>query len=327
MAQALHYPADPAQLHSAFAALQDVFQKIQQKGHVSLEAANALWPQAGYPLLPAFLALAQEYYGVTITPVDYRRPEAARRLINTWAEEKTRGKIRELVSPGILNDLVRLVLTNAIYFKGDWASPFPKDQTSEAPFQVSGTVRVDAPMMAQARPYRYAEHDCLQVLELPYSGGDLAMVILLPRSTDGLETLEASLTAENLERWTRPLQEMEVRVVLPRFTVSRAFRLDETLKTLGMVEAFDMNHANFAGMDGKENWLFIAAVLHQAFVEVNEEGTEAAAATAVIMQARGMPAPVPTFRADHPFIFLIRETRTGSLLFLGRLVDPSARTA
>jgi serpin B len=323
MAETLQFPLDQAQLHPAFAALQARFQAVQDKGDVRLNVANALWPQQGYPLLEEYLALTKEYYGVRIKAVDYARDaEAARSWINAWVEEQTENKIRDLIPQGVLTVLTRLVLVNAIYFKGNWASQFDPDLTQEAPFWVTPDRTVPVPMMAQKGEFGYAEWDGLQILELPYVGDELSMIVLLPREVDGLASLEAALSRETLERWITNLQEREVQVFLPRFKMTAQFLLNRALTNLGMVDAFDEDKADFSGMDGLEAWLYIAAALHKAFVEVTEEGTEAAAATAVVMGVRSLPLPPPTFRADRPFLFMIRENRTGSILFLGRMVNP-----
>jgi serpin B len=324
MAQALHFDLGEEALHPAFAALQALLDAIQASGDVQLSVANALWPHVDYPFLDSFLDLCKIHYGVSLTALDYRSdPEAARQRINAWAEEQTHGKIRDLIPPRVIDQLTRLVLTNAIYFKGNWASQFDKARTQETPFTVQLGQQVTIPMMAQKLQCGYGEAEGVQVLELPYVGSALSMVVLLPTEVDGLASLEARVTAQTLAHWTQPLWQTEVQVFLPRFKVEAAFRLDDALKALGMVDAFDDLRANFAGMDGAA-WLVITAVLHKAFVEVNEEGTEAAAATAVVAGLRAMPRPQPIFRADHPFLFLIRETSTGSILFLGRLVDPTA---
>jgi len=319
MAQALHFVLDQEQLHPAFALLEAKLGDTAGKGHIQLRVANALWPQHGYALLEAFLALAKQYYGVRITPVDYEDAERARCTINAWVEEKTDKKIHEMIPPGLLGALTYLVLVNAIYFKGDWASQFDQRLTSDAPFWVTPAEQVQVPMMSQVHELRYGRDDGLQILELPYAGDDLSMVVLLPTEIDGLAELEACLTVENLGRWTGNLWHSEVQVFLPRFEITFPFRLDDTLKSMGMVDAF--GDADFSGMDGT-TLLCLAAVLHKAFVAVNEEGTEATAATAVIMKAKGLPLPLPIFRADHPFVFLIREHSTGSILFLGREVNP-----
>ncbi len=319
MAQALHLTLDPARLHPAFAELEAGLRASQDKGDVLMQIANKLWPQVGYPFLETFLALTESYYGVTITPLDYRDPEAARLTINAWVEEKTHGKIVDLIRPGLLSPITTLVLVNAIYFKGNWAHQFDPQRTAPAPFWKTSSDSVEVPMMNQAADFRYGETAGCQILELPYVGENLAMTLLLPQEPDGLAALEAVLTVETLERWTKELWETRVEVHLPRFKVTGAFELKQALMALGMVDAF--GGADFSGMDGTLS-LFISAVVHQAFVEVNEEGAEAAAATAVIM-ARGMPMPPPVFRADHPFLFLLRDRRTGGILFIGRVADPA----
>jgi serpin B len=319
MAQALHFLLAQEQLHPAFAFLEAKLDDIGMKGHIQLRVANALWPQKGYALLEEFLAQTKQYYGVRVTTVDYGDAETARRTINAWVEEKTESKIQEMIPPGLVDDLTCLILVNAIYFKGNWASQFDQSLTSDAPFWVTPDEQVQVPMMSQVHQFRYREGDGLQVLELPYAGDDLSMVVLLPREIGGLAALEERLTVENLGRWTRGLWQSEVQIFLPRFEITFPFRLDDTLKSMGMVDAFE--DADFSGIDGTK-LLCIGAVLHKAFVAVDEEGTEAAAATAAMMQAMGLPLPPPTFRADHPFVFLIRENSTGSILFLGRVVNP-----
>jgi serpin B len=321
MAQALHFLLDQEQLHPAFASLEARLGEIAGKGHIQLRVANALWPQEGYAFLDAFLALTKRYYGVRVTAVDYGDTERARRTINTWIEEKTEHKIQDIIPPGLLDALTRLVLVNAIYFKGDWASQFDPDLTSDAPFWITPDEQIQAPMMSQVHRFRYREGDGLQVLELAYAGDDLSMVVLLPREIDGLADLEERLTVENLDTWTAHLWQTEVEVSLPRFEMAFPARLSGILMSMGIVDAFSDSAADFSGMDGTKA-LKIAAVLHKAFVAVNEKGTEAAAATAVIMKLKALPSPPPVFRADHPFVFLIRENSTGSILFLGRVANP-----
>jgi len=223
------------------------------------------------------------------------------------------------------------VLTNAIYFKGTWAEQFDKKATTNAPFTLPTGDQVQVPTMHRTDDFRYAEGEGFQALELPYAGDDLSLVIFLPRQADGLPALEAGLSAENLESWMAGLRQGKVRVALPRFTMTSSFRLEEALKLLGMTDAFS-GGANFSGMNGKRDLfisavihkadLFISAVIHKAFVDVNEEGTEAAAATAVVMMKSAAPRRPVVFRADHPFLFLIRDNRSGSILFLGRVVNP-----
>ncbi len=325
METALNFSLGQERLHPAFAAIEKGLNSIQDQGHIQLNVANSLWPQQTYPFLDEFLTLLKQYYGVALEPVDYQtHTEGARQQINAWVAEKTRGKIKDLLKQGVLDTLTRLVLVNAIYFKGDWLRQFDKSLTHNAPFRLNNQESVNAPLMAQTHSFRYAEADQLQILELPYVEHSLSMVVLLPRQIDGLADLEIHLSKENLETWLNRLTQTEVEVFLPRFEMSSEFRLDRVLQALGMTDAFDASKANFAGMDGQEAWLYIAAVIHKAFVEVNEEGTEAAAATAVVINARSamQPPPTPIFRADHPFVFLIRDNHTGSILFMGRVTNP-----
>jgi serpin B len=177
-------------------------------------------------------------------------------------------------------------------------------------------------MMTQEEKLRYADLRSFQMLELPYVGNEMSMMVLLPKEVDGLEQLGADLSAENLEQWKSRLEKRDVLVFLPKFKMTSMFRLDRTLMSMGMVDAFNPSKADFAGMDGRPDWLYIGAVIHKAFVDVNEEGTEAAAATAVVMKERGMLASPPVFRADHPFIFMIQDNGTGSILFIGKVTDP-----
>ena len=325
MAETLRFVLDDRRLHSAFAELIARLNAVQEKGHVRLSVANSLWPQKGYPFREEYLVLTREYYGVSITAVDYvAAREAARKMINEWVEENTRHKIRNLIQRGVLDALTRLVLVNAIYFKGNWASQFAKRDTQNALFHLAQGKSVGVPMMKQKQKFGYARHPDLRILELPYVGNDLSMLVLLPEKVGGLPELENLVSAENLEKWMKALRKREVAVFLPRFKMTSQFRLDKTLASMGMPDAFNSARANFTGMDGNPNWLCIGAVIHKAFVEVNEEGTEAAAATAVVMKAGAMPGAPPVFRADHPFLFLIRDNITGSLLFMGRVVDPTA---
>lgn len=323
MADVLHFTLDNQELHPAFGKLLDALNAIQVKGDIQLHAANSLWPQQGYPLLKEYLDLVKKHYGVTITPQDYKRAaEQARQTINRWVEEKTKERIKNLIQPGVLSALTRLVLVNAIYFKGNWASQFDEKGTRDDTFFLLSGQTVQTPMMTQEQEFDYGEHEHVQILELPYQGGDLSMLVFLPKEKQGLPDLEQNLTPDNLKRWTTNLKKRKMRVFLPKFKMTSEFRLDETLAAMGMGDAFDPNKADFSGMDGRPHWLFIGAVLHKAFVEVNEEGTEAAAATAVVFRIT-MAAPSPVFRADHPFIFLIRENKTNAILFLGRILDPS----
>jgi serpin B len=324
MAAVLRFPFGEPELHPAFAALARALQGGGEPGEYQLSIANALWGQAGYGFPASFQELTQRYYGAGLRELDFAHgTEAARGVINAWVEQQTQGRIKDLLQPGVLKSLTRLVLTNAIYFKGKWAEPFSPRATREEPFFTEPEGEVPVPMMRQTGIMKYFEHDRFQALELPYAGDDLSMVVLLPREANGLPELEQALTVANLARWLPELRMDKVEVHLPRFRMTAAFLLNHVLSGMGMRFAFDQVHADFYGMDGgREPRLCISAVVHKAFVEVNEEGTEAAAATAVVLAVRAMIHQPPVFRADHPFVFLIRDTRSGSILFMGRVADP-----
>jgi serpin B len=323
MGDVLHLSLPPDELHPAFGTINSRLLETEDDAGYQLNVANRLWGQQGYGFVPGYLALTRDAYGAELQTVDFARAtEDARSRINTWVEEQTRGKIPNLIPPGVLDSLTRLVLTNAIHFKGDWAATFPEQATEDAPFFPSGEDEVIVPLMHRRGSYRYAEGDGLKILELPYGTGDLAMVVLLPDAKDGLGALEARLGAEQLGRWLAGLRRQEVAVALPRFSLSSQFTLNQALSTLGMTLPFQQGQADFSGMDGSRE-LYITAAIHKAFVDVNEEGTEAAAATGIVVGVRSaLPSEPKVFRADHPFLFLIRDTRTGSILFLGRLTQP-----
>lgn len=325
MADVLHFPPQRQPVHTAFAGLQAQLDAAQAQGDIALNIANGLWLQQGHDFVKTFLERVQNHYQAALKQVDFQTAfEEIRRQINAWVERKTNDKIRELLKPGVVNALTRLVLVNAIYFKGDWTHPFDKKATQESQFWVTSGQSVEVPMMHQESTLNYLENDTLQVLELTYGQDkELSMIVLLPKKRDGLAELERLLTQENLKRWLNDLQAQKVRVYLPKFQITAEFNLKDTLTALGMTAAFNPVAADLSGIDGSKQ-LFISAVVHQAFAEVNEEGTEAAAATAGVVQLTAFqPSTPPIFRADHPFLFLIRENKSGSLLFLGRLVDPT----
>ncbi len=321
MANVLHFALPEAQIHAAFAALLERLNVPEKKAY-ELRVANRLWGQKGYGFLPSFLATTRNAYGAELVQVNFvGAADQARQDINTWVAEQTNDKIKDLVPQGVLNALTRLVLTNAIYFKGKWEHSFDKQETQEAPFTTSAGKRVEVSLMVQQEEFQYGETQKLQLLEMPYIGDDLSMLILLPKQVDGLPALEKELTLENLAQWSSDMRSQEVLIYLPRFKLTERFELRSLLSALGMPSAFKPDQANFSGMNNARN-LFLSAVLHQAFVEVNEEGTEAAAATGVVVIATSARI-IPTFRADHPFIFLIREKQSGSILFIGRVANPA----
>jgi serpin B len=325
MTAVLHLP-DQKELHPAMASLiRQVNGEPGKKRGYQLKTANALWGQQGHPFLPAFLKLQKDHYGAGLRQVDFKGDaEGARKTINAWVERQTEKKIKDLLPRGILDSMTRLVLTNAIYFKGDWQFQFKKDATREQPFHLADGGTVKVPLMYQQGRFGYFETKAFQALEMPYTGKHLSMVVLLPRKADGLPALERDLTPANLAPWLRGLRQRVVRVYFPRYKLTSQFALKPTLQAMGMELPFSRASADFSGMDGKKD-LYISAVVHKAFVDVNEKGTEAAAATGVVVKAKSArkdPPTTPVFRADRPFVFLIRDTRNGSVLFLGRLVKP-----
>jgi serpin B len=320
MAEVMHFTLSQERLHPAFLTLASRMKSIDEGGKAVLSIANALWIQEGrFKLKKTYFKLMERCYGNTPFFVDFIQPEAREKTrikINGWTADRTREKIKELIPSGMLTDLTRLVITNAVYFKGTWAVQFERSKTSDSPFRVSPGKVVTVPMMYTGGLFRYKDDENIQVLELAYAGEEVSMLVILPRDGYSVRDLERDMGRGSLEDWTEGLSLRDVRVFLPRFKVTGKFAMKETLKAMGMVEAFSDN-ADFSGMSNTP--LQIDEVLHRAFVEVNEEGTEASAATAVIMKKRGR---IPMFRADRPFIFLIRDSRTGAVLFMGRVSNP-----
>ncbi len=327
MAAALHFGGDGAALHAGFARLARALAP-GPKSPFELSVANRLFAQQGHPFEAAFLALVREHYGAPVELVDFRAAsEAARRAVNRWVEEHTRGRIKDLLAPGVVDARTRMVLANAVYLRTKWAQPFDRELTRPRPFS-SGGARFDVPTMNATRDLGYAVRGGATVLSLPYQGSEgraLSMLIVMPRRPDGMAALEAGLSQESLAAWARELPIRRVELHLPRFKVERTLPLAPSLAKLGMKAAFDCSEhteADFSGMDGRRD-LCISAVVHKAFVAVDESGTEAAAATAVLMsEPDSIPPPAEVVRVDHPFLFAIRDDRSGTLLFLGRVVDP-----
>jgi len=320
--QVFHYPEDIEILRRGYAETINQINKKDKK--YELHTANALWAQKNYPFLPEYFKTVEKYYGGKVTNVDFAwDTENSRLTINKWVEEQTRNRIKDLIPQGVITSLTRLVLTNAIYFKGNWETQFPKGNTKEAEFRASVDKKVRVPMMfIGGRKFNYAENEALQLLELPYAGNELSMLILLPRNE--LSEVEPYLKADKIQDLMKDMRQEEVDVYLPRFKFETKYLMGGEkgiLGRMGMPTAFSEMRADFSGMTGKPD-LYITEVVHQAFVEVNEEGTEAAAATGIIMGAKAVLMK-KVFRADHPFIFFIQEKRTGAILFFGRVIDPT----
>jgi serpin B len=323
MAKALHFTMPPDKLHPAMGALlRDL--NATHEGY-QLSVANALWAQQGYTFLDTFLSLLKTDYGAGLNQVNFRgATEAARLTINQWVEQKTQDKIKDLLQPGALRPDTRLVLTNAIYFKGDWETPFDKAQTKDEDFHLSPAQAATTPLMHREGRFSYFDGGTFQILEIPYKSKELSMIVFLPKDAGGLSALEPSITGSNLQQWLGKLASVpKVIVTMPKFKMTQQFELGSTLSAMGMPQAFS-GSADFSGMTGHRDFA-ISEVIHKAYVDVNEEGTEAAAATAVTMRALAMRAPEgppPVFRADHPFVFMIRDNRSASILFMGRMADP-----
>jgi len=327
MAGTLHFELPADRLHKAFGLLTGELNNPPKQGTdpaYQLVVSNALWLQKGYPFRDSFTKLVKDNYGAGLNEVDYAAAEPARKTINDWVEKATRDKIKDLIPPGVLDALTRLVLTNAVYFKSDWADTFPEHATKAGPFRLGEGKTASAPLMTQWIHVGYMETEDFQLADLPYKANVLSMTVLLPRKADGLKALEERLSAKALAEWLGKAAVTHVDLTLPRFKFTSQFGLKGPLSQLGMVEAFDPGKADFSGMTTSEK-LFISAVLHKAFVAVDEKGTEAAAATAVAISATAMPMePKIIFRADRPFLFLIRHRPTGAVLFLGRVANPGA---
>ncbi|KLK87980.1 proteinase IV [Methanoculleus sediminis] len=313
----LHLPTNETLRREGFADLNAALNR--GSGNYTLRTANALWAEETYSFLPAYIDTATRWYGANVTNLDFiNDSEGSRETINRWVEEQTEDKIRDLLPPGSIDDLTRLVITNAIYFKGAWTGQFNVNETTDEEFRVAPNATVTVPMMHGNAVYPYVETDTLQVLEMPYAHGnetELAMLVLLPKQ-DNLTAAEEALDAERLAGLRESLVSQNVRVVFPKFTLETGYSLPSTLAAMGMPTAFT-DDADLSGIDGT-NDLSITGIFHKAFIDVNEEGTEAAAATGVMVG--GGVAPV--FRADHPFVFFITEKDSGTILFMGRVVNP-----
>ncbi|MFA5308469.1 MAG: serpin family protein [Dehalococcoidales bacterium] len=328
MADTLHFLLSQDSLHPAFNDL-DLLLASRGEGArgkddagFRLNVVNAIWGQKDYTFLPAFLDLLAQDYGAGMRILDFiKATEQSRVTINDWVSEQTEGRIKDLIPPGAIDGLTRLVLTNAIYFNAAWKNPFNEDATADGVFHLLDGGQVTVPLMHQTESYRYNAGEGYQAVDLPYDGGELSMVILLPE--DGqFAAFEDAMTAAQVKSIIKGMDYTDVAVTMPKFEFDSEFSLVDTLVAMGMPLAFS-GEADFSGMTGNRD-LFIGDVLHKAFVSVDENGTEAAAASAVIMKASGMPAEPVAFTLDRPFIFLIRDIGTGAVLFIGRVLNPAA---
>ncbi len=325
MEKSLRLPKDP---HPAFGELLSRLNEPDQnkKREYELSVANAIWAQDDYPWNKDFAELTRKHYGSGLTPINFREIENARKTINAWVEKETKEKIKNLIPEGVIVPLTRMVLCNAVYFKSNWLFQFDKKQTKDVPFTTADGKKVNVPLMTQTANFQYAETTlggrdgvAAQVLELPYTDKELSMFVVLPHAKYTTDDVFAKLDFDSLGKL--PLAKTEVNVSLPRFKLESTLSLKPVLMKMGMKLAF--GNADFTGMSPNGRELYISHVLHKAFVDVNEEGTEAAAATAVVIKGRSARPPMPVFRADRPFVFVIRDNVTGTALFAGRYTNPA----
>ncbi|NXJ86263.1 SPB10 protein, partial [Trogon melanurus] len=310
-------------IHTAFKALN--FEINQPTKNYQLKSVNQLYGEKSLPFSKGYLQLAKKYYNAEPQSVDFvGAADEIRRDINSKVEHETEGKIQNLLPPGSVDSLTRLVLINALYFKGNWATKFKAEATRQRPFRINMHKTKSVPMMYLSDKFNwnYIEAAQTDVLELPYVNNDLSIFILLPSDITGLQKLERELTFENLSTWTSPelMEKTKVEVYLPRFTLEEKYDLKSTLSRMGIRDAFTEGQADFTGMAEKDD-LFLSQVFHKCYLEVNEEGTEAAAASSAALASRSLGAAI-IFVADHPFLFFIRHNKTKSILFLGRFSSP-----
>jgi serpin B len=328
MAGALHFLLPQDRLHPAFDSLDLTLASRGQnaKGKdnqgFQLHVVNAIWGQDGYKFLAPYLDTLAENYGAGLRILDFvKDPEQARVTINNWVSDQTEEKIKDLIPQGAIDVMTRLVLTNAIYFNAAWQYPFNEDATSSGDFFLLNGDSVSVPMMRQTESCGYTAGDGYQAVELPYDGRELSMVILLPEQ-GRFDAFEASLNGQSVASIIEKIENKEVDLSMPRFTYQSDFSLKQALTTLGMAEAFTPEVADFSGMDGKRD-LFVQDVLHKAFIAVDETGTEAAAASGVVVGTTSVPAEIIRVQVNRPFIFVIRDIGTGAILFIGRVVNPN----
>ncbi len=330
MADTLHYTLLGDQFHPAFNALDlDLARRpnqaadVDEKERFQLNIANSLWGQDGWPFLPEYLDLLAVNYGAGMHLVDFENaPESARRQINDWVSDQTRRRIQDIVPPGMIDPSTRLVLANAIYFKATWEYEFDANETSDEPFYLLNGETVNVPMMGMetGRNFAYASGDGWQAVALPYKGGLTEMVVIVP-DAGNFEAFESTLTAERYGEILAAMQTQEVILSMPKFTFETQYGLKDILTGMGMQAAFDPDTADFSGIDGQRD-LVISDAIHKAFIAVDEKGTEAAAATVVIMMTGALMPQGIVLTIDRPFFYVIRDVPTGTILFMGRVVDP-----
>jgi serpin B len=341
MQNVFYFPDDDSLRRSSYAKMLNTINKAS--GKYKLHTANAIWLQEDYPFLEDYKDTISRYYLGEIKNLDFgKNPSGSSSKINNWVSKNTNNKIKEIVSPSMFTDLTRAVLTNAIYFKGKWEHKFDRDDTKPEDFTLESGQSIKVPMMMLTDDdldFNYVEADGIQILEMPYQGDKVSMLVLLPRTEisnqryereeiqpqlSDINQLQSILSAEKLQEWRSKMNPETVYVYMPKYTFETSYSLVDYLKDMGMSLPFIWPGADFSGMDGTKN-LYIDKVLHKAYIDVYEEGTEAAAATALVMTFGSALPHFVEFRADHPFIFIIQERETGNILFMGRVNDPTLK--
>jgi serpin B len=307
-------------LHANFQQINEKIEKSQSE-YTSLKMVNRLWFTEKFTPKEDFLNLCQKYYKGGTQSIDFENFALARTTMNNWARKETKQKINNLLPEGSIVPLTRLVVMNAVYFKGDWQKAFDATQTEQKDFYTENEITQSVPFMAQKNSFRYLKQDSLQVLELPYKGGKYAMLVFLPNKEIPFTQFENNFTAKNYYKWLNLLTQQKVNVVLPKFTISpeKGYELKESLKNMGIKEAF-LGTADFSGAFNMDTPVSLANVFHKGFIAVDETGTEAAASTAVVMQGRS-GSESPYFYANHPFIYLIKDIQNGNIIFMGRVTN------
>ncbi|MDH5463473.1 MAG: serpin family protein [Nitrosopumilus sp.] len=303
-------------------AVSELLSRLNHKDDwYNLQVANALWIKDGYDIKQDYIDTAKTYYSSTVENVDFATDDGIDR-INSWVVEKTNDKIQDILEPGSTDEMTLMAITNAVYFKGKWSSQFSTEQTTDKLFWTDRNNSVNIPMMREsAEVYNYAETDDLQALEMDYLGGDISMIVLLPKDRDGLESIEKHIDMKEFNLIKNSMTKQPLTLEMPKFEFETEYNLIEPLQNLGLDDAFDKDNADFQGIADEQ--IYLDQAKHKAFVNVSEEGTEAAAITALVFEfTSGPPEPRHAFVADHPFMFVIQEKETGEILFIGRIVNP-----
>lgn len=323
MSTVMHFPANTAEFYNKYNDVLKNINALNNGSTVDIYTVNSIWAQKDFKFREEFIGILKNNFNSSLNLVDFiKETENSRLQINKWVETQTNEKIKELIKPGLIDYLTRMVLVNAIYFKADWQTAFDKQQTQKMDFRMDETKIVSCDFMFAEQEFKFYENEeGLKAIEIPYSSGKLSMLIILPKDNAGFNTLKKEISLDLYKKINSSLASKKVKLYLPKFKITSEFELSDILKQMGMPEAFS-DRADFSGMTGAKD-LKISKVIHKAFVEVNETGTEAAAATAVVMRVKSMPVAPPEFKADHPFMFIIKENTENSILFAGNIYNPA----